>query len=140
MPFIRPSSLLPEQNVLNRFDILVRVGDGNYILYEPEQKHLFEDWFTTTWWFIDSKLPRCTYKLLVWHINRKSSDIWKAYDQLANIRSGKPLLWCKGCKKTFDHPSTALSGSTTKYSNHLISKACKKMTRLNMEPSFQLSI
>ena len=140
MLFLRPSSPVSEQNLLNKYDSLVRVGDGNYILYQYEQKNLFEDWYTTTQWYLDSKTPECKYKLPVWNSSRKSSDIWKAYDQIANIRSGKPLLRCKGCKKTFDHSSTALSGSTTSYSNHLNSKDCKKLTRLNMEPNSQLSI
>ncbi|KAJ5131001.1 uncharacterized protein N7515_007040, partial [Penicillium bovifimosum] len=57
--------------------------------------------------------------------NRKISDAWDHFEQLADETTGEPKVICKHCSKLLTHPNVKRSGTST-LSRHLKADSCCK--------------
>ena len=124
----RPPATL---SLARKYNALERSECGNYIIWTVHTADLFEDWYSTTEWYTMGKEKDATHKIPRFDTRRKTAKMWLSYEQLVNIRSGKPYLRCIGCRALFSHPTTSHGGTTSSLTIHLTSKDCKRKTRMN---------
>lgn len=74
-------------------------------------------WFTDetrleflSWWKFQTILGKDGDRK-VWDTKRRRADIWLEYYRVADIYTGKPMMMCKFCYATLDHPATTNPGN-----------------------------
>ena len=67
-------------------------------------------------------------KSVYWNSNLKKSDVWESFDQVANIKTGKPKVMCKRCQNVIIHPGVNRAGPSSMKA-HLTSVVCVKLQK-----------
>lgn len=105
---------------------LRRVGPQrrkNWILYEPEQHREFLEWWEKTEY--GRKLNGDGQSQVKWSTDSRHAEVWKHFDQVADIDSGRPRVFCPSCLTLLDHPQHKKNG-TSAMSRHQRSNSCRK--------------
>lgn len=103
-------------------DCLQRVGPDRYrqyVLYTTMSGDAFVAWWLKTEYGMKKRTN--------WDINH-SSECWKQFDQVADIKTGKPMVMCKVCVATLQHPALCRHG-TSSINKHLKGPTCRKSTK-----------
>jgi hypothetical protein len=97
-----------------------RVGDRTkqWALWMEITKSEFIEWWLTTQYGSKPDAQR-----IHWDRKGYTSDVWIAFDQIANIQTGKPKVICKHCGIMLSHP--ALNGTTALH-RHQKNASCQR--------------
>ena len=105
---------------------LHRVGpDQNqgYVLYTHKYNEMERDAFVAWWLGTDYG----TKKRINWD-TRHQSDCWKQFDQVAEVKTGRPAVMCNQCIAVLDHPANSRHG-TSSMNKHMKGVNCRKASR-----------
>lgn len=105
---------------------LRRVGPHrrkNWILYESDLEREFLGWWEKTEY--GQKLNGDGQSQIKWSTESRHADVWKHFDQVADIDSGRPRVFCQACLTLLDHPQYKKNG-TSAMSRHQKSNSCRK--------------
>jgi hypothetical protein len=100
---------------------LQRVGPGRstaFVLFDKMSKDDFVAWWLETDFGKTKKIH--------WGSNR-TAKCWEHFDEVADVRSGKPGAKCRKCHKVLDHPGHSRYG-TTALNRHMAGPTCKNST------------
>lgn len=105
---------------------LKRVGPNrrkNWVLYEPENSMEFLIWWAKTEY--GQVLNSEGRSRIKWSIESHYAEVWRHFDQVADILTGRPKVICKSCSTLLDHPQHKKHGTST-MGKHQKSKSCRK--------------
>jgi hypothetical protein len=100
---------------------LTRVGPGrvkSFVLYSDMSKDEFVAWWLSTEF---GKKKRINWGY------QHTADCWSHFNQVADIKTGKPGAMCSHCHKILEHPANCRSG-TTSLNKHIAGPTCRKST------------
>jgi hypothetical protein len=103
-------------------DGLQRVGPDRhrqYVLYTTMSRDAF-----VAWWLMTEYGTR---KRINWGTNHQS-ECWKQFEQVADIKTGKPMVMCKVCAAILEHPALCRHG-TSSMNKHIKGPACRRSTK-----------
>lgn len=103
-------------------DNLQRVGPDRikqYVLWTMEDNTDF-----TAWW-IHTHFGK--QKKVKWD-GKHSAECWGKFDQVADIRNGKPCVMCRNCNRVLDHPGAG-RGGTSSMNKHIEGVNCRNASR-----------
>lgn len=92
-------------------------------MYESNLEREFLGWWEDTEY--GHKLKGDGQSQIKWSTESRHADVWKHFDQVADIDSGRPRVLCKACLTLLDHPQHKNHG-TSAMSRHQKSNACRK--------------
>ncbi|KAJ5109552.1 hypothetical protein N7532_002724, partial [Penicillium argentinense] len=105
---------------------LRRVGPQrrkNWILFESSLEREFLGWWEKTEY--GQKLNGDGQSQIKWSTESRHADVWKHFDQVADIDTGRPRVICQACLTLLDHPQHKKNG-TSAMSRHLKSNTCRR--------------
>ncbi|KAJ5268071.1 hypothetical protein N7524_006111 [Penicillium chrysogenum] len=105
---------------------LRRVGPQHrkkWIAYESHLETEFLEWWKETEY--GQKLNGEGQSQIKWSTGSRHADVWKHFDQVADIDSGRPRVICQACLTVLDHPQYKGNG-TSAMSRHKKSNTCRK--------------
>ena len=72
-----------------------------------------------------------------WSVESRSSKVWKHFDQVAELRSGRPRVICRSCFTPLNHPHHPhhKSHGTSTMGKHLKSKSCRRSVEKESVPA-----
>lgn len=95
----------------------------NWILYEPSLEREFLGWWETTEY--GQKLNGDGQSQIKWSTESRHADVWKHFDQVADIDTGRPRVFCQACLTLLDHPQHRKNG-TSAMGRHQKSNTCRR--------------
>lgn len=95
----------------------------NWILYQSALEREFLGWWEETEY--GQKLNGDGQSQIKWSTESRHADVWKHFDQVADIDSGLPRVFCQACLTLLDHPQYKKNG-TSAMSRHQKSNSCRK--------------
>lgn len=106
---------------------LIRIGplyQRVWVVYEshPEMEDARKQF--VEWWLTTGYGEQAEGKGNVHWDGKKTSDIWKGFEQVAHERTGQPKVMCKRCKTTLAHPAAKRAG-TSALQHHLKKGGCR---------------
>ncbi|KAH1602892.1 hypothetical protein KXX44_003473 [Aspergillus fumigatus] len=104
---------------------LRRVGPDrrkNWVLYETANEDDFLSWWLQTEY--GRQLNGSGRSKIRWSVEH-SAEVWKHFDQVAELSSGRPKVICRACSTLLDHPQHKSHG-TSVMGKHQRSSACRK--------------
>ena len=107
---------------------LTRIApDGReWVLYDTAQENDFLSWWLQTDY--GQQLSTNGRSKVRWSAGSRSSEVWKHFDQVAELRSGRPKVICRSCLASLNHPHHKFHG-TSAMGKHLKSKICRRSKR-----------
>lgn len=94
----------------------------DWVLYDAAQEDKFLSWWLETDY--GQQLTRNGKHKFRWSVEWRSSKVWKHFDQVAELRSGRPKVVCRSCLTPLNYPHLPhhKSHGTTTMGKHLKSK------------------
>ncbi|CAG8108137.1 unnamed protein product [Penicillium nalgiovense] len=74
----------------------------DWVLYDSDQENEFLSWWLETDY--GQQLTKNGQYKFRWSIESRSSKVWKHFDQVAELRSGRPKVACRSCLIPLNHP------------------------------------
>ncbi|KAJ5264650.1 hypothetical protein N7505_007443 [Penicillium chrysogenum] len=96
----------------------------DWVLYDSDQENEFLSWWLETD-YGQQLTKKGKYKFR-WSVESLSSKVWKHFDQVAELRSGRPKVVCRSCLTPLNHqhhPHHKSHGTST-MGKHLRSNSC----------------
>jgi hypothetical protein len=101
--------------------------DGrDWVLYDTAQENDFLSWWLQTDY--GQQLSTNGRSKVRWSAGSRSSEVWKHFDQVAELRSGRPKVICRSCLTSLNHPHHKFHG-TSAMGKHLKSKIYRRSKR-----------
>lgn len=94
-----------------------------WIAYESHLGTEFLEWWKETEY--GQKLNGEGQSQIKWSTGSRHADVWKHFDQVADMDSGRPRVICQACLTVLDHPQYKGNG-TSAMSRHKKSNTCRK--------------
>ena len=95
----------------------------NWILYQSALEREFLGWWEETEY--GQKLNGDGQSQIKWSTESRHADVWKHFDQVADMDSGLPRVFCQACLTLLDYPQYKKNG-TSAMSRHQKSNSCRK--------------
>ncbi|KAJ6170919.1 hypothetical protein N7485_007048 [Penicillium canescens] len=98
----------------------------HWVLYETAQEHEFLSWWLETEY--GQQLTKNGQYKFRWSTESRSSEVWRHFDQVAELRSGRPKVVCRSCLTPLNHPHHPhhKSHGTSAMGKHLKSNSCRR--------------
>ena len=111
--------------------LLKRIQNGSAFLYEASISEQFMQWWNTTTWAEQmhenlNKAPAARsggFSDPRWNSTNLTAPQWSNYGQGANVRDGKPFVFCLTCNTALQHPR-AFGVGTSHLSSHMKTVKC----------------
>jgi hypothetical protein len=96
------------------------------VLYDSDQEKEFLSWWLETDY--GQQLTKNGKYKFRWSAESRSSKVWKHFDQVAELRSGRPKVVCRSCLTPLNHPHHPRhkSHGTSTMGKHLKSNSCRR--------------
>ncbi|CAG8025758.1 unnamed protein product, partial [Penicillium nalgiovense] len=94
-----------------------------WVLYETARENEFLSWWMDTDY--GRQLTKGGKSKVRWSAESRSSEVWKHFDQVAELRCGRPKVICRSCLATLNHPHHKSHG-TSAMGKHLKSNSCRR--------------
>lgn len=135
----------PSNSEVPSIPVLKRTQNGSAFMYEDSTSEQFLQWWHTTAWAqqmrenLDKASTSRNEKFSDprWDSTNLTAPQWSNYGQGANVKDGKPFIFCLACNATLQHPR-AFAVGTSHLISHMKSKKClnatgrRKQSVLNM--------
>ncbi|KAI3180037.1 hypothetical protein DTO027I6_10290 [Penicillium roqueforti] len=101
-------------------------GRRDWVLYDSDQEKEFLSWWLETEY--GQQLTKNGKYKFRWSAESRSSKVWKHFDQVAELRSGRPKVVCRSCLTPLNHPHHPRhkSHGTSTMGKHLKSNSCRR--------------
>ncbi|KAF2997502.1 hypothetical protein E8E15_000493 [Penicillium rubens] len=98
----------------------------DWVLYDSDQEKEFLSWWLETDY--GQQLTKNGKYKFRWSVESRSSKVWKHFDQVAGLRSGRPKVVCRSCLTPLNHPHHPRhkSHGTSTMGKHLKSNSCRR--------------
>lgn len=98
----------------------------DWVLYDTAQENEFLSWWLETDY--GQQLTKNGKYNFRWSVESRSSKVWKHFDQVAELRSGRPKVVCRSCLTPLNHPHHPhhKSHGTSTMGKHLKSNSCRR--------------
>ncbi|KAJ6174293.1 hypothetical protein N7485_005593, partial [Penicillium canescens] len=95
-------------------------------LHPTAQEHEFLSWWLETEY--GQQLTKNGQYKFRWSTESRSSEVWRHFDQVAELRSGRPKVVCRSCLTPLNHPHHPhhKSHGTSAMGKHLKSNSCRR--------------
>ncbi|KAJ5350258.1 hypothetical protein N7541_007985 [Penicillium brevicompactum] len=107
----------------------------DWVLYDTAQNNEFLLWWLETDY--GRRLTKNGRYDFRWSVESRSSKAWKHFDQVAELRSGRPKVICRFCFTPLNHPHHPhhKSHGTSTMGKHLKSKSCRRSVEKESVPA-----
>ncbi|KAJ5340406.1 hypothetical protein N7541_009530 [Penicillium brevicompactum] len=107
----------------------------DWVLYDTAQNNEFLLWWLETDY--GRRLTKNGRYNFRWSVESHSSKVWKQFDQVAELRSGRPKVICRSCFTPLNHPHHPhhKSHGTSTMGKHLKSKSCRRSVEKESVPA-----
>ncbi|CAG8113298.1 unnamed protein product [Penicillium salamii] len=107
----------------------------DWVLYDTAQNNKFLLWWLETDY--GRRLTKNGRYNFRWSVESRSSKVWKQFDQVAELRSGRPKVICRSCFTPLNHPHHPhhKSHGTSTMGKHLKSKSCRRSVEKESVPA-----
>ncbi|KAJ5277815.1 hypothetical protein N7524_003968 [Penicillium chrysogenum] len=101
-------------------------GRRDWVLYDSDQEKEFLSWWLETEY--GQQLTKNGKYKFRWSAESRSSKVWKHFDQVAELSSGRPKVVCRSCLTPLNHPHHPRhkSHGTSTMGKHLKSNSCRR--------------
>ncbi|KAI3095274.1 hypothetical protein CBS147333_9810 [Penicillium roqueforti] len=128
-PFTGPSSVVMlEDRPRSPTAKLTRFAPDrrDWVLFDTAQENEFLSWWLETDY--GQQLTKNGKYKFRWSVESRSSKVWKHFDQVAELRSGRPKVVCRSCLTPLNHPHHPhhKSHGTSTMGKHLKSNSCRR--------------
>ncbi|CAG8224680.1 unnamed protein product, partial [Penicillium nalgiovense] len=128
-PFTGPSSVVTlEDRPKSPSAKLTRFAPDRrgWVLFDTAQENEFLSWWLETDY--GQQLTKNGQYKFRWSAESRSSKVWKHFDQVAELRSGRPKVVCRSCLTPLNHPHHPhhKSHGTSTMGKHLKSNSCRR--------------
>ncbi|KAJ5771454.1 uncharacterized protein N7511_003505 [Penicillium nucicola] len=98
----------------------------HWVLYETAQENDFLSWWLETEY--GQQLTKNGQYNFRWSTESRSSKVWRHFDQVAEVGSGRPKVVCRSCLAPLNHPHHPhhKSHGTSTMGKHLKSTSCRR--------------
>ncbi|KAJ5481400.1 hypothetical protein N7475_000212 [Penicillium sp. IBT 31633x] len=128
-PFTGPSSIVTLEDLPRGPPAkLTRLAPDrrDWVLYDTAQENEFLSWWLETDY--GQQLTKNGKYKFRWSVESRSSKVWKHFDQVAELESGRPKVVCRSCLTPLNHPHHPhhKSHGTSTMGKHLKSNSCRR--------------
>lgn len=102
-----------------------KVKQGTHFIYADEYRSDFQKYYLHKWWRSEGKerYPKVKGSTLSFGNSTRTSWVWDFFDEVIEVRTGKPSCYCKCCNDLLAH--TGLGNGPKHLQTHLHSASCR---------------